>query len=65
MASQWTARKDVCEFISIHPMPVASKETFILQHRQVMEALVALPIVQEKFLSFTQVCFVLSGRICN
>nr|GAT57298.1 predicted protein [Mycena chlorophos] len=53
--SPWTARKDVCDFIAVHPIPEGvAKEDFAVQHRALLEQLARIPVVQKRFRKMVQ-----------
>nr|GAT57295.1 predicted protein [Mycena chlorophos] len=55
MESAWAARKDICDFIAIHPLPAdANKDEAVAKHRTFIEEVVRTPIGRNRFLKFVQ-----------
>ncbi|KAJ7059577.1 hypothetical protein C8F01DRAFT_1295516 [Mycena amicta] len=53
--SFWTMRKDICDFIAIHPVPeYISKDDFVAKHGVFLDAMAKTEIGKKHFLKLTQ-----------
>ncbi|KAJ7059576.1 hypothetical protein C8F01DRAFT_1254490 [Mycena amicta] len=53
--SLWTMRKDICDFIAVHPVPdYISKDDFVAKHGAFLDAMAKTEIGKKHFLKLTQ-----------